>query len=66
LEALAATGGPRDALAKGANWLIEATKRGTVFPPAPIGFYFAKLWYYEEAYSVLWTVGALNAVRGQG
>jgi squalene-hopene/tetraprenyl-beta-curcumene cyclase len=66
LEALAATGGPRDALTKGATWLIEATKRGTAFPTAPIGFYFAKLWYYEEAYSVLWTVGALNAVRGQG
>jgi squalene-hopene/tetraprenyl-beta-curcumene cyclase len=63
LEGLAAVGAPRDALARGAAWLVEKTKGGTTFPPTPIGFYFAKLWYYEEAYPVLLTLGALNAVR---
>jgi hypothetical protein len=28
--------------------------------PAPIGFYFAKLWYYERLYPMIFTVGALG------
>lgn len=28
--------------------------------PAPIGFYFAKLWYYERLYPLIFTVGALG------
>jgi squalene-hopene/tetraprenyl-beta-curcumene cyclase len=27
---------------------------------APIGFYFAKLWYYEKLYPLIWTVAALG------
>jgi len=27
---------------------------------SPIGFYFAKLWYYEKLYPIIFTVGALN------
>ncbi len=30
--------------------------------PAPIGFYFAKLWYYERLYPMVFTVAALEAV----
>lgn len=41
-------------------WLDEATSRGTTFPVAPIGFYFAKLWYFEKAYPYVWTVEALE------
>jgi squalene-hopene/tetraprenyl-beta-curcumene cyclase len=33
---------------------------GTWRDPAPIGFYFAKLWYYERLYPFIWTVGALG------
>jgi squalene-hopene/tetraprenyl-beta-curcumene cyclase len=33
-----------------------------LFEPSPIGFYFAKLWYYEELYPVIFTVGALQRV----
>ncbi len=47
------------ALARGERWLCEATKSGTVFEPSPIGFYFARLWYFEKAYPVIWTVEAL-------
>jgi len=47
---------------KGANWLIEQTREGTEFRPTPIGLYFAKLWYYEELYPVIFTVAALAQV----
>ena len=64
LSALA--GAPADcaatnvALARGENWLCEATVKGTAFEPSPIGFYFARLWYFEKAYPVVWTVEALS------
>lgn len=48
------------ALARGFAWLDEATEGGTRFEPSPIGFYFAKLWYYERAYPIVWTVEALG------
>ncbi len=43
--------------------LLSATQQGKSFPPAPIGLYFARLWYHEELYPVLWTLGALQAAR---
>jgi squalene-hopene/tetraprenyl-beta-curcumene cyclase len=49
-----------EALIKGEKWLCKATKKGTVFEPSPIGFYFARLWYFEKAYPVVWTVEALS------
>src|SRR5207248_10674472 len=55
VEALAGAGEDVD---RGVRWLIEATDRGTRFPPAPIGFYFANLWYYEALYPVVFTVAA--------
>ena len=50
-------------LQKGADWLINATAGGRDFPVSPIGFYFAKLWYFEKLYPVVWTVSALGRVR---
>lgn len=50
-------------LERGARWLVMATESGTRFPASPIGFYFAKLWYYEDLYPVVWTVSALGRVR---
>jgi squalene-hopene/tetraprenyl-beta-curcumene cyclase len=51
------------ALARGVAWLIEHTRRGTRFDASPIGFYFAKLWYFEKLYPLIFTVAALNAVK---
>jgi len=48
------------AVAAGARWLVEHTAGGTVFPAAPIGLYFAKLWYDEELYPLVFTVAALE------
>lgn len=52
----------REAMERGAKFLIEATQCGTEFPASPIGFYFAKLWYYEALYPVIFAVSALGQV----
>ncbi len=52
-----------DDVQKSAHWLIAATENGTRFPSAPIGLYFARLWYHEQLYPVVWTLGALRAAR---
>ena len=53
-------------LAPSIQWLLTATRNGTHFPTAPIGLYFARLWYHEQLYPVVWTLGALQAARRQG
>jgi squalene-hopene/tetraprenyl-beta-curcumene cyclase len=45
------------------QWLLNTTAQGTRFPPAPIGLYFARLWYHERLYPVIWTLGALTSAR---
>jgi len=55
-----------DAARRGAAWLVRTTGEGTAFTPAPIGFYFARLWYFERLYPVIFTVGALASVRALG
>jgi len=49
------------AMISGGNRLLELIGNGTRFPASPIGFYFAKLWYYESTYPIVF---ALNALRG--
>jgi squalene-hopene/tetraprenyl-beta-curcumene cyclase len=48
------------AVDRGAAWLLERVESGTWREPAPIGFYFAKLWYFERLYPMIWTAGALG------
>jgi squalene-hopene/tetraprenyl-beta-curcumene cyclase len=50
------------AVERGTSWLIEHTKQGKEFEPTPIGFYFARLWYYEKLYPVIFTLGALEKI----
>lgn len=52
------------ALERGAAWLVLETKEGTRFDSSPIGFYFAKLWYFERIYPLVWSVEALSHVAG--
>ncbi len=44
------------------RWLVARVECGAWREPAPIGFYFAKLWYYERLYPLIWTVAALGRV----
>ncbi|TAN35998.1 MAG: squalene--hopene cyclase [Verrucomicrobia bacterium] len=52
----------RDAVLRGVDWLIAATAQGRETPAAPIGLYFAKLWYFERLYPLIFLVGALERV----
>jgi len=49
-------------LTRGVNWLISHVESGAWREPSPIGFYFAKLWYFEKLYPMIFTAGALRAV----
>jgi squalene-hopene/tetraprenyl-beta-curcumene cyclase len=48
---------------RGVNWLASATDRGRSFAAAPLGLYFAKLWYFEKLYPLIFAVGGLRAVH---
>jgi squalene-hopene/tetraprenyl-beta-curcumene cyclase len=48
------------AVQSGAEWLVERVESGKWRHPSPIGFYFARLWYYEKLYPLIFTVGALG------
>jgi squalene-hopene/tetraprenyl-beta-curcumene cyclase len=48
------------AVVRGLNWLLDRVEAGQHRQPAPIGFYFAKLWYYERLYPLTFTVAALG------
>lgn len=61
--ALHALSGGADDVRKSVQWLITATENGTRFPTAPIGLYFARLWYHEQLYPIVWTLGALRAAK---
>ncbi len=52
-----------DAISRGIAWLIKAVETKRIFEPEPIGFYFAKLWYYERLYPIIFTVSALGRAR---
>jgi squalene-hopene/tetraprenyl-beta-curcumene cyclase len=49
---------------KGLAWLADAIERNQHNEPSPIGFYFAKLWYYEKLYPLIFATSALaEAIR---
>lgn len=60
LEALA---GSRhgEAFQRGVEWLVSRVESGRWTEPAPIGFYFAKLWYYERLYPIIAAAAGLGA-----
>jgi squalene-hopene/tetraprenyl-beta-curcumene cyclase len=50
----------------GARWLTERVLSGAWREPAPIGLYFAKLWYSERLYPLIFTTAALGRVAAAG
>ncbi|MBI1896211.1 MAG: squalene--hopene cyclase [Acidobacteria bacterium] len=56
---------PASTVKRGLAWLVEATRGGETTPPSPIGFYFARLWYYERLYPLIFAIDALSRAAGQ-
>ncbi len=55
--------GATEALQCGVRYLLARVDDDTWTQPAPIGLYFASLWYAEDLYPVAWTVEALGRAR---
>jgi squalene-hopene/tetraprenyl-beta-curcumene cyclase len=60
IYALAGEPGAHAAVHRGVEWLVRATDGGRVLEPSPIGFYFARLWYYEQLYPLIFATAALE------
>ncbi len=48
------------AMAAGAAYLARQIELGALEQPAPIGFYFANLWYFEALYPIVFSIAALR------
>ena len=55
----------RAAVNKGLACLVQHVEEKRLYQPTPIGFYFAKLWYFEKLYPMIFTVAALGRARKQ-
>ena len=60
---LDAEGGAEGAVNSGLAWLVQKVEAGGLYDPTPIGFYFAKLWYFEKLYPMIFAVAALGRAR---
>jgi squalene-hopene/tetraprenyl-beta-curcumene cyclase len=63
VEVLLSADGTDGAVNKGLRCLVEQVEAGALSHPTPIGFYFAKLWYFEKLYPVIFAVAALGRAR---
>ena len=52
-----------NSLERGVTYLLDSVEEGGFTRPAPIGLYFARLWYYEKLYPLIWITEALGRVR---
>jgi squalene-hopene/tetraprenyl-beta-curcumene cyclase len=51
------------AVARGVRWLIGATAVAGDVTATPLGLYFARLWYHEDLYPVVFALSGLAAAR---
>lgn len=54
---------PATAVAGGVAWLVRETAVGTRAPATPIGLYFARLWYSERLYPLIFAIEGLARTR---
>ena len=59
VEALLPVAECAEACQRGLEWLLARIDSGTFQEPAPIGLYFAKLWYFERLYPIIFATSAL-------
>ena len=55
-----------EACQRGLEWLLARIDSGTFQEPAPIGLYFAKLWYFERLYPIIFATSALARAVERG
>lgn len=55
--------GVSEPVRNGALWLCHATREGMQTEAAPIGLYFARLWYAESLYPLVFAAQAFGAVE---
>lgn len=51
------------ALLKGSEALLEMINNHDKLPSSPIGLYFARLWYHEKLYPLIFSLSALQKIR---
>lgn len=59
LAALTGGGPGGEAVRRGCDWLVRHWEAGAE-RPAPVGLYFALLWYHERLYPLVWALDALG------
>ncbi len=59
IEALLPVKTAEAACARGLEWLLDRVESEKFRDPAPIGLYFAKLWYFERLYPIIFATSAL-------
>lgn len=60
VEALLSVDSAESCVLNGLEWLIGRIEANEYSEPTPIGFYFAKLWYFERLYPLTFLASALN------
>jgi squalene-hopene/tetraprenyl-beta-curcumene cyclase len=63
LDALIGLKANKQSIERGLAWLVRAVLDGCHMVPSPIGFYFARLWYSERLYPIIFSVAALGRAR---
>jgi squalene-hopene/tetraprenyl-beta-curcumene cyclase len=51
------------AVCRGVAWLTDAVSRLSDTTASPVGLYFARLWYYEDLYPIVFALAGLSAAR---
>jgi len=51
-------------VSRGLTWLANAVEQDLHRGPAVIGYYFARIWYYERLYPLAFAAGALSRAMG--
>jgi squalene-hopene/tetraprenyl-beta-curcumene cyclase len=57
---------PSPCLQNGVEFLVQAVESNRLAEASPIGLYFAKLWYYEKLYPLVFALSALQQAAAWG
>ena len=61
-DEFAGNGDLQSSVTTGTDWILSAIRAGKTSEKWPIGFYFAKLWYYEKLYPLVFCASAMQTL----